>query len=80
MPDPTTLERGAQAAALVTNMAVSTAALGWLGHWLDTRFETAPWLLVIGISLGFSAGMFALFKGLSRLNPDDDDESPHPEE
>lgn len=63
------------AAAHVTQMAVVTAAGVWLGSWLDSRFGTDPWLILL-CSLVFGAGgMFRLYYGLTHL-PDDDDRNP----
>lgn len=43
-------------------MAVATL-LGWgLGYWLDSKFETGPWLMLAGLLFGVAAG----FKGLIR--------------
>lgn len=78
MPDPDSLKRGARAGALVSQMAVSAALGAWLGRQLDARFDTAPWLLVTGLMLGFAAGLAALFTGIHRLQREDDDEPPDP--
>ena len=67
---------GAQAAALVTQMAVSTIVCGGLGGWLDSRLATGHGLLIAGLLGGFATGMVALFRGLSRLETSDDDERP----
>jgi F0F1-type ATP synthase assembly protein I len=47
--------RGARAyqAALEAVLAIPIA--GGLGYWADTRFETSPILLLIGLVLGFAA-------------------------
>lgn len=36
-----------------------------LGYWLDSKWGTAPWLVVVGACLGFAAAMFDLIR-LSR--------------
>ncbi len=84
MLDQSGLRRAIAAAALVTHMAVTTAASAWLGSWLDGRFETTPWLTLVGTFLGFGVGLYRLFKALERLNPPDDpvddepfDDPPH---
>jgi F0F1-type ATP synthase assembly protein I len=41
------------------------AALGW---WLDSVFDTAPWLVVLGGSLGFAGGMWLLIKEAMKAN------------
>ena len=38
------------------------ALLGW---WLDNKFGTKPWLVMIGFLLGLAAGFTYLFKSLS---------------
>jgi F0F1-type ATP synthase assembly protein I len=72
--------KGAQAAALVTNMVVMTMVGGLAGYKLDVWWDTAPWLMVTGFFLGFSGGMLALFRTLTRLTDDDDDQPPDPAE
>ncbi len=43
-------------------MAVATG-IGWaIGYWLDRRFSTGPWLMLIFLLIGVAAG----FKGLLR--------------
>jgi len=27
----------------------------WIGGWLDRRLKTSPWLLIVGLVLGFAA-------------------------
>ncbi|MBX2799384.1 MAG: AtpZ/AtpI family protein [Myxococcales bacterium] len=68
------MEQGARAAAMVTQMVVTTAIGGWIGQQLDERFLTEPWLMVSGFTLGFSMGMIALLRVLTRNNQSDDDE------
>ncbi|HHO50459.1 MAG TPA: AtpZ/AtpI family protein [Deltaproteobacteria bacterium] len=72
----TPLERGAQAAALVTQMTISTVVGGFLGRRLDAWLQTEPWGMVTGFILGFSAGMLSMFRIL--LRRDDDDDPTHP--
>ena len=62
----------ARAAALVTQMAVVTVVGAVLGRELDARLATAPWLLLIGLFGGFSAGMVAMVRGLSQIGSDDE--------
>ncbi len=47
----------------VTEAGIVTA-LGW---WLDGRFDTAPWLLVVGALLGVTLATISLVKGVERL-------------
>lgn len=49
-------------ASVGLEMAIATL-LGWaIGHWLDGRFGTTPWLMLLFLLLGIAAG----FKGLIR--------------
>lgn len=36
-----------------------------LGRWLDGRFGTGPWLLLLGVLLGFGGGTYSLLKKFS---------------
>lgn len=76
MRDPGAFGSGARAAALVTQMAASTIVCAGLGGWLDARLATGHGLLLVGLFGGFTLGMVALFRGLSRIQPSDEDERP----
>lgn len=41
--------------AIPTLLIVAPLVGGWLGAWLDGRFKTSPWLLILGLILGFFA-------------------------
>jgi ATP synthase protein I len=32
------------------------------GQWLDRRFGTAPWLLLVGVAVGAAAGVLNLYR------------------
>jgi F0F1-type ATP synthase assembly protein I len=38
------------------------------GQWLDKKFGTAPWLMLIGLAYGIAAGARALYRALQRAN------------
>jgi ATP synthase protein I len=47
------------------------AAIGiglFAGQWLDKRFGTAPWLLMLGVFVGAAAGFLSLLRTLSTPN------------
>ena len=47
----------------VGSMLVAGIVLGWFaGSWLDSRYGTDPWGLVIGVVLGSVAGFMELFR------------------
>ena len=43
-------------------LAAAMTAFGALGWWLDTRLETTPWLLVVGVTLGAVGGMISFIR------------------
>lgn len=40
------------------------AGLGW---WLDKKFETSPWLVLVGCLLGFAVGLYTLIRAGNRM-------------
>jgi ATP synthase protein I len=59
---PSPFFEAAQVSSVGIEMAVATF-VGWgAGYWLDNRFETGPWLMLVGLLLGVVAG----FRGLIR--------------
>ena len=38
-----------------------------LGRWLDTRFHTAPWLLLVFLLLGFGSGVRLTLRTLQQV-------------
>lgn len=79
MNDPGAFRRGSAAAALVTQMTVSTVLGGWLGRQLDARWNTGSVLQLSGFVAGFALGMTALLYHLARNRPDDPDPPDAPE-
>lgn len=41
--------------AIPTLLIVAPLVGGWIGSWLDRRFKSSPWLLILGLILGFVA-------------------------
>ena len=51
---------------------VAATALGTAGGWwLDRKFHTQPWLLVVGSVFGFAAGMTVMFRTILTLSARD---------
>jgi len=40
----------------------------FLGHWLDGKFGTKPWLLLAGAFLGMASGFYHFFKVVLRMD------------
>lgn len=38
------------------------------GQWLDERFHTAPWLLIVFVFLGFGAAVRLIVRTIRRVN------------
>ena len=53
-------QANAAGAGLQFGLAIVIFAL--LGNWADGRFGTKPWLLVLGVALGFLGGTISLVK------------------
>lgn len=41
--------------AIPTLLIVAPLVGGWIGNWLDGRFKSSPWFLILGLILGFVA-------------------------
>lgn len=41
--------------AIPTLLIVAPLVGGWIGSWLDRRLKSSPWLLILGLILGFVA-------------------------
>jgi F0F1-type ATP synthase assembly protein I len=44
--------------------AASILLFLFAGRWLDERWGTSPWLLIVGVFVGASAGFFAMYRQL----------------
>jgi F0F1-type ATP synthase assembly protein I len=40
----------------------------YAGMWLDRKFGTAPWLLIVGVLVGATAGFYALYRVMTSAN------------
>jgi len=56
----------ANAASIGTSFALCILIGGYMGYWLDNKFHTYPWCLVIFLALGFAAGVKNMFYFLKR--------------
>jgi F0F1-type ATP synthase assembly protein I len=48
--------------AVGTELALFTVIGAYVGNWLDGQWETGPWGMAIGLSLGAAAGFLHLFR------------------
>ena len=56
---------GASAAGAGLQFGLTICIFALLGHWLDGKFGTGPWLLVVGVLLAFAGGTVSLLKKFS---------------
>ena len=43
-------------------LAGTTAGLALVGYWIDRRFGTAPWGILVGVVIGTVGGLYNLVK------------------
>ncbi|MCL2766306.1 MAG: AtpZ/AtpI family protein [Peptococcaceae bacterium] len=55
------------AAAISMEIAVMTLSGYYGGRYLDNRFDTAPWLVLLCVILGLAVGFFVVIKTLKRF-------------
>ncbi len=53
--------------SLGLEFAVAVALGTGCGFWADRRFETLPWLTVLGMFAGFALGMYILIKEARKM-------------
>ncbi|QDV51115.1 AtpZ/AtpI family protein [Gimesia fumaroli] len=46
----------------LTTVSLEMALPAFLGHWLDGKWGTSPWLTALGAVLGFAVGMTHLLR------------------
>ncbi|MFK7743057.1 MAG: AtpZ/AtpI family protein [Planctomycetota bacterium] len=59
-PPVSGMSQGQQAFGAAATMAVSVALFTFGGLWLDQKFGTKPWLLLLMVSLGLVGGLLHL--------------------
>jgi F0F1-type ATP synthase assembly protein I len=57
-------------ASLGLELGAGTGLGAVIGLWVDRKFHSDPWGLLIGIILGFSSGMYLLIKAAINANKD----------
>ena len=60
--------------AIPTLLIVSPLVGFFLGNWLDRRFKTAPWLMIVGLVLGFVAAGRETMRIYRRYQAEDEEQ------
>ena len=47
-------------AGVGAHFAATIGLFAWFGYWADGRWGTGPWLLLVGVFLGFGLGLRSL--------------------
>ena len=71
------LKAFARVGSVGIELALSTVVGLLGGQWLDKKLSTAPYLTVIGLLLGITAGFRSLLR-VARRKPDPPDDGPAP--
>jgi F0F1-type ATP synthase assembly protein I len=50
---------------------VSILLFLYIGKWLDAKFGTAPWLLMLGVFLGAGAGFYSFYRRIMAASRSD---------
>ena len=68
------------------HFAATIGVFTYAGYWADLNWGTRPWLLIVGVFLGFGLGMVSMLAKIAKLSspaknqasadPSDDDEAP----
>ncbi len=57
-------------AGIGLQFAASVLLFGYAGQWLDGRFGTGPWLLIIGVFLGAGGAFYSMYRKLMASQED----------
>jgi F0F1-type ATP synthase assembly protein I len=56
-------------------LAASVVAFFFLGRWLDEKFSTGPWLMIIGAVLGIAGALISFIRKVTELGRKQDEEA-----
>jgi F0F1-type ATP synthase assembly protein I len=64
--DRAPIPSAAEYAGVGIQFAVSILLFLFLGRWLDEKLGTSPWLLILGVFVGFGASLYSIVSRLTR--------------
>jgi ATP synthase protein I len=56
-------------------LAITVVVCFFLGRWLDSVFDSAPWLMIAGLALGVIGGFVNFFRTVIDLGKKEDQEA-----
>ena len=63
-PVPGNIPNAGQYASVGLQFAIGIMAFTFAGSWLDGRLGTSPWLLLVGVMVGFGLSGFWIYRRL----------------
>ena len=57
-------------------LAAGVLVFFFLGSWADKKFETTPWLMLTGVTIGFVGGFVQFFRSVSELTKKESPKKP----
>jgi F0F1-type ATP synthase assembly protein I len=64
--DPSVMKQVAAMSGLGFEFLAAILLPGAVGYWLDGKWNTSPWLILIGGAFGFAVGLYRLLKSASK--------------
>lgn len=68
---PKWLVNAARVSSLPLQLVAATAVGYLLGNWLDHRFGTSPWLMVVCVMLGAIGGFIEIIRAAIRMSKEE---------
>ena len=64
---PFTKKDHVEITSLGTEFAVAEILGAGLGYWLDNRWNTTPWFLILGVFAGFGLGFYIILRAVKTM-------------
>ena len=75
-PDGSDPRNSAQYAGVGLQFALTFMIFGAFGYWLDEKWNTRPWFLIIGVFVGATGAFISLVRKFPTSKPKRDDTEP----
>jgi len=72
---PSFVREAAPFLGLGVQLAAAVLVFYFLGSWADGKLNTAPWLMIVGVSVGVVGGLIQFFRTVSGLTKQDSTDS-----